>query len=80
MIAHSPFTLQVTLEGRALAGCGGRGQRSFPVLFARSKMFMFSLVLIFMGTRLTRYFLFVIVFENISPVSDTVKEMKVCFI
>ena len=52
MIAHSPFSLQVTIEGRAFAGCVGRGQRSFPVLFARSKMLMFSLVLIFMGTRL----------------------------
>ncbi|WZZ03029.1 hypothetical protein YC2023_088950 [Brassica napus] len=33
----------VTIEGRAFAGCVGRGQRSFPVLFARSKMLMFSL-------------------------------------
>ena len=45
----------------------------FPVLFARSKMFMFSLVLIFMGTRLTRYFLFVVGIEDFSRVPDFVK-------
>ena len=43
-------------------------------------MFIFSLVLIFMGTRLTCYFLFVFIFENISRVHDSVKLIKVCFI